>query len=143
MNLSTTTTTSNKRCTYPKMEALGSEQLTRGERVPSLSQEESRITYAKMSHVVKRSLGRGNNPSFAKTLLYTGPLEGIPSPLLASPSSILTMYLSTCAIVSDLSVSLSQSSKTSLSDLALSFYLSIYLAGYSVVCLSVSLCHTT
>jgi hypothetical protein len=72
-------------------------------------------------------------------------LEGTPSPLLASPSSILIMYLSTCAIVSDLSVSLSQSSKTSLSDLALSFYLSIYLAGYFClsVCLSVSLCHTT
>jgi hypothetical protein len=53
----------------------------------------------------------------------------------------LIMYLSTCAIVSDLSVSMSVSlsltelQKTSLSDLALSFYLSINLAGYSV-CLS-------
>ncbi len=80
-----------------------------------------------MSHVVKRSLGRGNNPSFAKTLLYTGPLEGTPSPLLASPSSILIMYLSTCAIVSDLSLSLSHRDpkQASLISLFLSMYLYI------------------
>jgi hypothetical protein len=65
-------------------------------------------------------------------------LEGTPSPLLASPSSILTMYLSTCAIVSDLSVCLSLTDLQNKPLWSRSFFLSIYISSW-LLCLSVCL----